>query len=134
MRTQFFQKEDLIPNHAQSFQSLVFMCFNACLFTLSNKFSIPVGNICLQSSYLHPIPMINLYKTQVSTRKSSSSACHKSNKKLAIQMVTLERVRWRARRVISSCCCSAHALIAMSPRWSKAFLFFINHSIHACDA
>lgn len=47
---------------------------------------------------------------------------------------TFERESWRTRRFNSRCCCSAQAAIAISPRWSKAFRFFISHSIHAWDA
>lgn len=47
---------------------------------------------------------------------------------------TFERESWRTRRFSSRCCCSAQAAIAISPRWSKAFRFFISHSIHAWDA
>lgn len=51
-----------------------------------------------------------------------------------IQYNTFERERRRARRFNSRCCCSAQAAMAISPRWSKAFRFFISHSIHAWDA
>jgi hypothetical protein len=44
---------------------------------------------------------------------------------------TFDLERRRARSVNSRCCCSAQAATAMSPRLSKAFHFFITHSIHA---